>query len=182
MRLRRFAASDVDRLVELDADPEVMWFLTKGVATPRRIIEEQVERHLEAYTEHPAFGRFAAELRSTGQFVGWAGLEVGEGGRREPVLGYRLLRRHWGLGLATEAAVALVRHGFGQAEVERITAETMAVNHRSRAVLERAGLRHVRTYFPRFTDPVPGTELGEVVYAITRQERAARERPELPPR
>lgn len=173
LNLRHLDWTDVDRLVELDADPEVMWFLTKGVATPRVVIEEQLSRQLDAYAEHPAFGRFAAELVATGQFVGWAGLEVSTGGTREPVLGYRLLRRHWAQGLATEAAEALVAHGFRQPEVERITAETMAVNDRSRAVLEHAGLRHVHTYFPHFEDPIPGSDQGEVVYAITRQEYSA---------
>jgi RimJ/RimL family protein N-acetyltransferase len=49
----------------------------------------------------------------------------------------------------------------------------MAVNARSRAVMERLGLRHVRTYLAEFDDPIPGTELGQAVYAITREEWAA---------
>jgi hypothetical protein len=31
-----------------------------------------------------------------------------------------------------------------------------------------AGLTYVRTYFPEFDDPLPGTEQGEVEYEITR--------------
>ena len=37
-----------------------------------------------------------------------------------------------------------------------------------RRVLERAGLRHVRTYHEHFENPIAGTEHGEVEYAITR--------------
>ena len=35
LRLRPFTADDVDRLVELDSDPEVMRYITYGVPTPR---------------------------------------------------------------------------------------------------------------------------------------------------
>jgi RimJ/RimL family protein N-acetyltransferase len=46
----------------------------------------------------------------------------------------------------------------------------MAVNTRSRAVLERLGLRHLRTEVRTWDDPLPGAELGEVVYELTAQE------------
>jgi hypothetical protein len=39
--------------------------------------------------------------------------------------------------------------------------------------MEKSGLRFVRTFFLEFDDPIPGTELGEVEYAITREEWAA---------
>jgi hypothetical protein len=41
--------------------------------------------------------------------------------------------------------------------------------------MESVGLRHIRTYFPSWDDPLPGTEQGEVEYAITHEEwRSAR--------
>jgi RimJ/RimL family protein N-acetyltransferase len=40
--LRRFTLDDGDNLVELDADPEVMRFITCGRATPRDEIENGV--------------------------------------------------------------------------------------------------------------------------------------------
>ena len=52
----------------------------------------------------------------------------------------------------------------------------MAVNTPSRRVLERVGLRHVRTYHEHFDDPIPGTEQGEVEYAVTRSEWRVRSR------
>ncbi|HEY7175471.1 MAG TPA: GNAT family protein, partial [Micromonosporaceae bacterium] len=51
---------------------------------------------------------------------------------------------------------------------------TMAVNTRSRGVMERCGLRHVGTRHDHWDDPIPGTEQGEVEYAITRDEWLAR--------
>lgn len=44
----------------------------------------------------------------------------------------------------------------------------MAVNTRSRAVMARLGMRYVRTFHQHFDDPLPGTEHGEVEYAIDR--------------
>jgi hypothetical protein len=42
----------------------------------------------------------------------------------------------------------------------------MAVNAGSRRVLERAGLRYVRTFHLDWADPLPGAEHGEVEYAL----------------
>ena len=49
----------------------------------------------------------------------------------------------------------------------------MAVNSGSRRVMERAGPRYVRTFHLEWEHPLPGTEHGEVEYAVTRDEWAA---------
>ena len=56
-------------------------------------------------------------------------------------LGYRLRRAAWGHGYATEGSIALVDKGFAEFGIERIVGWTMAVNTRSRRVLEKTGLR-----------------------------------------
>jgi RimJ/RimL family protein N-acetyltransferase len=61
-------------------------------------------------------------------------------------LGYRLLRRWWGNGYATEASRALLEHAFGTVGQSRVIAQTLAENAPSRAVMERLGMRYVRTY------------------------------------
>jgi len=82
-------------------------------------------------------------------------------------LGFRLLRRHWHKGLASERARKLVRHGFADLGLDRIIAQTMAVNTSSRAVLERVGLTYVRTFPTSMTEPVEGVDEGEVEYELT---------------
>ncbi|MGB2571171.1 GNAT family N-acetyltransferase [Micromonospora citrea] len=171
LRLRRFTADDVDHLVALDADPEVMRFLTGGVATPRETVrDEHLPRILARYDHTPGLGRWAAQERSTGEFLGWFALDPSDDGT-EAELGYRLRRAAWGRGLATEGSRALVRHAFDTVGVRRVWAQTMAVNVRSRAVMEKAGLRYVRTFHPHFDDPIPGTEHGEVEYELLRTDR-----------
>ncbi|RKT54939.1 GNAT family N-acetyltransferase [Saccharothrix australiensis] len=168
--LRRFTEADVDALVLLDSDPEVMRFLT-GESTPRAEIEHEVlPGILRDYGRSPA-GRWAAVERSTGDFVGWLALQpAADGGVAEVELGYRLKASVWGRGYATEGARALVRKGFAELGVERVWAQTMAVNTASRRVLEKAGLTYVRTFHLRFDDPLPGTEHGEVEYELRRSD------------
>ena len=54
---------------------------------------------------------------------------------------------------------------------------TMAVNAGSRRVMEKAGLRHMRTFQTTWPEKLPGDEHGDVEYAITREEWEADHRP-----
>jgi RimJ/RimL family protein N-acetyltransferase len=85
-------------------------------------------------------------------------------------LGYRLRRDSWGKGYATEGSIALIRKGFTELGVHRVFAETMAVNVGSRRVMEKAGLRYVRTFHQDWPERIPGDEHGDVEYALTRAE------------
>lgn len=81
--------------------------------------------------------------------------------------GWRLVRRHWSQGYATEGASALLAHGFTTVGLDTVWAETMAVNLPSRRVMAKLGMRHVRTEHRSWDDRLPGAEQGEVVYEIT---------------
>jgi RimJ/RimL family protein N-acetyltransferase len=167
--LRRFTVADVDHLVELDSDPEVMRFLTNGRPTPREVIErESLPLMLSGYERLRGFGRMATFEKSSGAFLGWIGFDPPEPGRPadEVELGYRLRRAAWGRGYATEGARALILVAFDELGVRRVFAQTMAVNLASRRVMEKCGMRHVRTFHLTWEDPIPGTELGEVEYAL----------------
>ena len=85
-------------------------------------------------------------------------------------LGYRLLRRHWHRGLASEGARELVRYGFDDVGLDRIIAQTMTVNAGSWTVMERIGLTYVRTFPTSMTAPLEGVEEGEVEYEMTREQ------------
>ena len=81
---------------------------------------------------------------------------------------------HWGQGLASEGALALLGHGFDTVGLERVWAQTMAVNTGSVAVMTRIGMRFARTWVGEWNEPLPGWEEGEVEYAVTRQDWRAR--------
>ncbi|MCQ9384682.1 GNAT family N-acetyltransferase [Brevibacterium sp. 50QC2O2] len=78
--------------------------------------------------------------------------------------------RNGGQGYAPEGARALLQYAFGTVGLQRAWAETMAVNTPSRRVMEKIGMRHIRTEVRHWDDPLPGAELGEVVYEITGEE------------
>jgi RimJ/RimL family protein N-acetyltransferase len=166
--------------VELDSDPEVMRYLGSGRARTRAEVEERHRLRVAAAKILDGLGFWVGFV--DGQFVGWWILQPPERADQGPVegqaeLGYRILRRHWRKGLASEGARELIRHGFEDLALRRIFAETMAVNAGSRATMAAVGMRHVRTFHQHWEEPIPGSELGEVEYAISReewQERLAR--------
>jgi RimJ/RimL family protein N-acetyltransferase len=175
--LRRFTTDDVDNLVELDSDPEVMFYVTGGRPTTRQeVVQEILPAFLEYYRRPGGYGFWAVVEKATGDFLGWFHFRSGAAHpESEPELGYRLRRSAWGNGYATEGAIALIRKGFEELGVRRVVAETMAVHTGSRRVMEKAGMRPVRTFHADWPDRIPGDEHGDVEYAITREEWARRQ-------
>jgi RimJ/RimL family protein N-acetyltransferase len=170
--LRRFTEADVDNLVELDSDPDVMRYITGGRPTPREEIETDIlPAFLDYYRRFTGYGFWAAIEKSTGDFLGWFHFRPKPDGKPdEPELGYRLRKSAWGKGYGTEGSRALIRRGFTELGVRRVYAETMAVNVGSRRVMEKAGLRYVRTFHQPWPDTIEGEEHGDVEYALTRSE------------
>ena len=175
--LCRFTEADADNLFDLDGDPEVMRYLTGGKPTPRDVIrDETLPRFLRSYERFEGFGVWAANERSTGDFLGWFEFYPPEGrGPEEAELGYRLRRSAWGKGYATEGSRALIRKGFTEIGVRRVVAETMAINAASRRVMEKAGLTYARTFHQEWAEPIAGAEQGEVEYALTKADWEHRE-------
>ena len=172
LALRQFTEDDAGNLFELNNDPAVMRYLTGGKPTPRQEIRDRIiPFHLAVYERHDRLGTWAAESTATGEFLGWFHLRPGPGDDITNVeLGYRLRRSAWHKGYATEGSRALVGMGFAELGAERVFGHTMTVNAASRRVMEKCGLKLVRTFPYEGTDAFEGTEHGEVEYALTRPE------------
>jgi RimJ/RimL family protein N-acetyltransferase len=170
--LRRFTEDDVDNLVELDNDPEVMRFINGGRPTPRDEVENLLlPAFLARYGRSAGYGFWAAVEKSSGRFLGWFHLRPVEDAHPDDVeLGYRLRRSAWGKGYATEGSRALIQMGFAELGARRVFATTMVVNVASRRVMEKAGLRFVRTFHQPWPDSIEGEEQGDVEYALLRSE------------
>jgi RimJ/RimL family protein N-acetyltransferase len=165
LALRPMRAEDLDLLVELNSDGEVMEFITGRAST----VEETTDE-----LEGSVGTRWLVFEREGMDFVGWVGAVPSPAGEEYDVA-WRFQRDAWGRGFATEAAQELIDRLFANG-AQRVFAQTMAVNTRSRAVMERLGLRLGRTFLLHFEDPLPGTELGEVEYEVLRFEWDARHR------
>lgn len=180
--LRRFTPADADDLATLHANPAVMRFIDDGWAVrPETVFAETLPAILHSYAQlPPGHGWFVIATRSDGDFLGWVSLRPANSpGLSEYTgseLGYRLRPTAWGQGYATEAVRALVRHAFDELGAPRVVATTMAVHTASRRVMAKAGLRYVRTFTTDWPDPIPGSEHGDVEYALTRTDRAAENR------
>ncbi|THA26165.1 N-acetyltransferase [Streptomyces sp. RKND-216] len=168
--LRAFTADDADDLFALDDDPEVMRFLNGGRPADREAIRTRtMSRLLHVHPCTGTRGYWAAQEKGTGTFLGWFEFRPPTDDSPAVVeLGYRLNRASWGRGYATEGARALIGKGFADLGVERVIANTMAVNARSRRVMEKCGLVFVRAFHGDWPDAIEGSEHGEVEYALTR--------------
>jgi RimJ/RimL family protein N-acetyltransferase len=177
LELRRFTMADADNLVDLDSDPEVMHFITGGRPTRREeIVADVLPAFLGYYERFAGYGFWAAIEKSTGEFVGWFHFRPRDGSLADqPELGYRLRQSAWGKGYGTEGSLALIRKGFTELGVRRVFAETMAVHAASRHVMEKAGLRLVRSFQQPWPYKIPGNEQGAVEYALTRADWEHRE-------
>jgi RimJ/RimL family protein N-acetyltransferase len=108
--------------------------------------------------EH-GFSFWLVRHRATGAAIGHCGLIPLELHGPEIELGYRLGRRWWGRGFATEAAGAALRAGLDVLGLDRILAVTHPQNVGSRRVMEKLGMTYqgMGTYYG-----------GCVIYALAR--------------
>ena len=164
-RLLLRPATGADRLDlhRLEQDPEVMRYLNGGRPTPLEPAPDTDAGFLMPRGQQ--VGLWVVIEPQTGRFLGWVSLRVqGEVGD----LGYRFRREAWGRGYATEAAAAVLDDAFERLGLARVAAQTMTVNRASRRVMDRLGMRHERTFFEDYPEALPGSDEGDVEYAITR--------------
>ena len=180
--LRRFTEGDAGPLAALYGDPRVMRFITPQPPSLAEVESKILPEYLLEYRElGDGLGSFAAIEKNTGQMAGSFSLKpansYGLTGGTE--LGYRLHPAFWARGLATEGARALIRSAFERLHLDRVVATTMADNTGSWRVLEKCGLRRVRTFYYEGADLMPGAEHGDYVYELTRTDwiRQANRRP-----
>lgn len=168
--LRPLTLADLPALLAIRGKEEVSRYLgTSAVQTPE-FVEARVHVYLECQRRY-GYGMSAATDKSSGEFVGWGGLqplEFGWNGVRSPQaekeveIGYGFDRPHWGKGYATEVAAAWLRFGFEEAKLPRIIAVASPENKASWHVMEKLGMKYETTgqYY--------GTRC--VCYAIARDE------------
>ena len=142
--LREYVEDDAEAFFQLNSDPEVMRFVPDTSFINVGQAWEILLAHPIADYRKYGFGRCACILKSTGENIGFAGLKYLEA-FGEVEVGYRLMRAHWGIGLATEAAIASVRFGFADLALKQIIGLVMPENIASVRVLEKAGLRFSET-------------------------------------
>lgn len=136
-RLRKLDADDAESIYRLNQHPDIFRFTTDP---PFENIEAAREFliNYDPYSK-TGFGRWAVELKSTGEFLGWCGLKfIPE--ENEVDVGYRFLPEHWGKGFAVETATACCKWGFEVKKLDRIVARIHKENIRSIRVAEKMNM------------------------------------------
>ena len=164
--LRPFTEGDLDFIFRLFSDSETNRYSSSGdLATP-----EEARRMYEGYLRpgFPSHFRLATELRETGEVVGTLGLYRYSERDRCAVLGYDLLRTHWGRGYMAEAVEALLCYGFSELGLNRVEATVDPLNLRSVRLLERLGFTLEGLVRERYV--YKGGAHDEAIYGLLRKD------------
>jgi RimJ/RimL family protein N-acetyltransferase len=147
--MRRWRASDRAPFAELNGDPQTLIYFP--LTFDRQASDALIDR-TEANFEARGYGLWALERKDTGEFIGFTGLAPmaddvpGAGGVE---IGWRLARRAWHHGYATEAAAAAAQDAFDRVGLAELWSMTAVLNEPSQAVMRRIGM----TEAARFDHP-----------------------------
>jgi RimJ/RimL family protein N-acetyltransferase len=164
--LRRPLRDDVLPLAEINADPEVMKYIGDGRVRTFEQTAEGIMRAIREWDER-GYGMLSVDRRDSGEFIGWVALTVPS--FLPEVLpaieiGWRLARRHWGQGFATEATREALGFGFESRGFDAVISIRHVDNEASRRVMEKLGLHFdFQTEVPSHGQPV-------AVHSISRTE------------
>jgi ribosomal-protein-alanine N-acetyltransferase len=139
--LRECAADDLAAFHEIDADPEVVRYVSYGPWT----LEESrrdLDFHIAQQTILPRSSYYlAVVLQAEDRLIGWCSLDITSQKHHEAELGYALHRRSWGRGYSTEAAQAILTFGFTSLDLHRVFATCSPENAASERVLQKLGMQ-----------------------------------------
>ncbi|MDO6748562.1 GNAT family N-acetyltransferase [Gilvimarinus sp. 1_MG-2023] len=147
VKLRQWQTSDLPVFAALNRDPEVMAYCP-DLLSPTA--SDQLASRLQADIAKRGWGFWAAELKATGEFIGFVGLNTPSADLPfSPCveIGWRLARPYWRSGYATEAAKTALKFGFNALGLPEIVAFTSQQNFRSRAVMLRLGMHNTEQNF-----------------------------------
>jgi RimJ/RimL family protein N-acetyltransferase len=139
--LSRFTEADAPLLLQLNSDPEIVKYVHE-----RPLQTEEEARIIIINIILPQYknnlGRWAIHTKDSNEFMGWCGLKYLPL-RDEIDLGYRLMKKCWGKGYATEAAKHTLSYGFTELKLPLITGRAHIENAASIKVLEKIGMQFV---------------------------------------
>lgn len=147
--LREILPTDIDGLFELDSDPEVHRYLgNKPVADKNQIIDV-INFIRQQYVDN-GIGRWAIIDKKTKDFIGWTGLkfvtDLTNKHKNYYDLGYRLKKKYWGQGIATETAFASLDYAFNKLNANEVYAMADCQNDGSNKILKKVGLNFIERF------------------------------------
>lgn len=141
--LRRVKLSDAAKLATLANDPEIAE-TTMRMPYPCHIeyIKDWLNKDIASGQKNSGF--FVISIKESQVVIGVIGLEVHHE-HENAELGYWIGKDYWNNGYCTEAAKAMLEHGFKTLQLNRIWTFYIEGNEASGKVLEKIGMKHEGT-------------------------------------
>ncbi|MEM7759984.1 MAG: GNAT family N-acetyltransferase [Cyanobacteria bacterium P01_A01_bin.40] len=139
LTMRYITSHDAEALIPILGDPEVMRYSIIGVHNPKQI-KQFIEQRLLSYLEC-GFGLYALIHKQEQVLIGYCGFFIQSVEQQQEVeIGYRLAKKYWGQGLATEAAQEILKYGQERFNFKRFICLIEPANIRSVRVATKLGM------------------------------------------
>ena len=171
LRIRKLTMRDAQDIYRYSRDPEVarhvLWEAHRSIGDSRAYLRYMLRR----YRNHePA--SWGIEYAQTGEIIGTIGFMWIQSDNAAAEVGYSLSRDYWNRGIMTEALKAVIAHGFGTMNLNRIEAQHETTNPASGAVMRKCGMVREGTLRQRLFNK--GKYVDVELYAILRRDYAQR--------
>ena len=139
--LRHLTLQDTEALAAIYGDPIVMEFVsgTLSLEETKQFILKIIKRY-EQYGY--GFGLWATIYKPDNRFIGRCGVKPLDDKYSELEMAYMLVKEYWGMGLATEAAIAIKNYGFEKIGCNRLISLIDHGNIASQKVALKTGLTY----------------------------------------
>ena len=170
--LRQWKDADYDLYAELNANPIVMRYFPD---TYSKLESDNQANHIRDLIAKNGWGFWAVELKSTGQFIGFVGLNRIDGESGIPnvpfiEIGWRLSSEFWGFGYAPEAAGKALEFAFETLRSPAIYAFTPLQNEPSKRVMQKLGMVDTLQDFNHPKAPDESSLARHCLYRITKEQ------------
>jgi len=147
--LRELLPADVEGMFELDSDPEVHRYLGNNPVMSKAQSADVINIIRQQYIDN-GIGRWTVVDKKTNAFMGWSGLKLITAETNGHInyydLGYRLIKKYWGQGIATETAFLSLEYAFNILHANEVFAMADIENTGSNNVLKKAGLKFMEVF------------------------------------
>ena len=143
---RNWIDSDTPKMIDISSDPDVMEFFP-SIATEIQTVEF-IDRMKLMYIEK-GYCYFAVDQLKDNSFIGFIGLcyQTYESQFTPSVdIGWRLNKKYWHNGLATEGAKKCLDYGFNVIELKNIISTSPIINTKSIRVMEKIGMQKLTEF------------------------------------
>ncbi len=170
LKLRQWKESDLPPFAEMTSDPEVMKYFPNPLS---RTKSDELAHKIQSLISTHGWGLWAVEELKNNKFIGFVGLH-----KTLPELpfspsieiGWRLSRKYWGKGYASEAAKEVLKHAFGVLDLPEIYSFAAVNNSRSIALMARLTMHNTRQNFEHPSVSVGSPNREHVLFKLTKEQ------------